>query len=100
MICGPTTLGAFLNSLQMGFKTLAIEKRSSEIWQLLGIFKREFYKFADLLSRTQTKAEEVTETIKKASDRTNMIQKKLSKVEYIEEGKDDDIKLIDSGDII
>ena len=54
-IAGPTTLGAFINSLQMGFKTLAIEKRSSEVWKLLGSVKFEFNKFGDVLKKTQDK---------------------------------------------
>lgn len=53
IICGPTTLSALLSSLQLGFKTLSIEKRSSEIWSLLGTFKQEFGKFVMLLQKTQ-----------------------------------------------
>jgi DNA recombination protein RmuC len=52
-VCGPTTLASLLNSLQMGFKTLTIEKRSSEVWNLLGAIKQEFGKFVDLLAKTQ-----------------------------------------------
>ena len=55
MVTGPTTLAALLNSLQMGFRTLAIGKRSSEVWELLGVVKTEFGKFGDTLARTKKK---------------------------------------------
>ncbi|MDD2445553.1 MAG: DNA recombination protein RmuC, partial [Clostridia bacterium] len=63
VVCGPTTLTALLNSLQLGFKTISIEKRSSEIWHLLGVFKQEFGRFADLLAKTQKKLTEASNTI-------------------------------------
>lgn len=80
ILCGPTTLGALLNSLQMGFKTLAVQKRSSEIWQLLSVFKTEFTKFTDLLGKTQKKIDEASETIEFATKKTRTIQRKLSTV--------------------
>jgi DNA recombination protein RmuC len=83
ILCGPTTLGALLNSLQMGFKTLAIEKRSSELWQLLSVFKSEFYKFSDLLTKTQKKISEAGETIEFAAKKTRTIERKLSTVAEI-----------------
>ena len=70
MVCGPTTLTALLNSLQMGFKTLAIEKRSSEIWNTLSMFKSEFTKFVDLLSKTQKKIDEASSTLDYATKKT------------------------------
>lgn len=87
MVCGPTTLTALLNSLQMGFKTLAIEKRSSEIWNTLSIFKLEFNKFVDLLSKTQKKIDEASNTLDFATKKTKTIQKKLKDVADIDPEK-------------
>ncbi len=84
MVCGPTTLTALLNSLQMGFKTLAIEKRSSEIWNTLSVFKMEFNKFVDLLSKTQKKIDEASNTLEFATKKTKTIQKKLKDVADID----------------
>ena len=86
MICGPTTLTALLNSLQMGFKTLAIEKRSSEIWNTLSVFKMEFNKFVDLLAKTQKKIDEASNTLDFATKKTKTIQKKLKDVADIDVG--------------
>lgn len=83
VVCGPTTLTALLNSLQLGFKTLSIEKRSSEIWQLLGVFKQEFGKFVELLSKTQKKLTEASNTIEFATKKSQTIQKKLKSVATI-----------------
>ena len=85
LIAGPTTLAALLNSLQVGFKTLAIQKRSREIWTLLSSFRTEFTRFAELLEATQKHMDKAAEGIHSASDKTFQIQKKLSKVELIEE---------------
>ena len=85
MVCGPTTLTALLNSLQMGFKTLAIEKRSSEIWNTLSVFKMEFGKFVDLLSKTQKKIDEASDTLEFATKKTKTIQRKLKDVADIEQ---------------
>jgi len=87
LVCGPSTLTALLNSLQMGFKTLAIEKRSSEVWQLLSVFKQEFTKFVDLLGKTQKKIDEASNTIEDATKKTRTIQRKLKDVVEIEDGK-------------
>ncbi len=87
MVCGPTTLTALLNSLQMGFKTLAIEKRSSEIWNTLSIFKLEFNKFVELLSKTQKKIDEASSTLDFATKKTKTIQRKLKDVADIDETK-------------
>ena len=83
LICGPTTLSAFLNSLQMGFKTLAIEKRSAEIWNMLSVFKKEFSTYVELLDKTQKKLNEASTTIEDASKKSQKISKQLSKVENI-----------------
>jgi DNA recombination protein RmuC len=83
VVTGPTTLAALLNSLQMGFRTLAIEKRSSEVWELLGVVKTEFGKFGDVLSKTKKKLQEASNTIDQATVRTRAIERKLRKVQEI-----------------
>ena len=80
IICGPTTISALLSSLQMGFKSLAIEKRSSEIWNMLSMFKKEFNVYVELLGKTQKKLYEATDTIENATKKSAKIQKQLSKV--------------------
>ncbi|WP_179402555.1 DNA recombination protein RmuC [Burkholderia guangdongensis] len=82
-ITGPTTLTALLNSLQMGFRTLAIEKRSSEVWQVLGAVKTEFGKFGDVLARTKSQLETVTRSIEAAEQRTRVMNRKLKQVEAL-----------------
>jgi DNA recombination protein RmuC len=82
-IVGPMNLVAYLNSLQMGFRTLAIEKRSSEVWQILGAVKNEFAKFNIMLSRTKKKLEEATNTIDSASVRTRAIERHLRGVQEL-----------------
>jgi len=83
VVTGPTTLAALLNSLQMGFRTLAIEKRSSEVWQLLGMVKTEFGKFGDVLAKTKKKLQEAGNTIDQAEVRTRAIERKLRDVQEI-----------------
>ena len=80
VVSGPTTLAALLNSLQMGFRTLAIEKRSSEVWELLGAVKTEFGKFGDVLARTKKKLKEASNTIGQAEVRTRAIERRLRDV--------------------
>jgi DNA recombination protein RmuC len=82
-IAGPTTLTALLNSLQMGFRTLAIERRSSEVWQVLGAVKTEFGKFGDVLAKTKAQLETVTRSIEAAETRTRMMNRKLRDVEAL-----------------
>ena len=83
VITGPTTLAALLNSLQMGFRTLAIEKRSSEVWELLGVVKTEFGKFGDVLAKTKKKLKEASNTIDQAEVRTRAIERKLRDVQQV-----------------
>ena len=83
VVTGPTTLAALLNSLQMGFRTLAIEKRSSEVWELLGSVKTEFGRFGDVLAKTKKKLQEASSSIDKAEVRTRAIERKLRKVEEV-----------------
>lgn len=82
-IAGPTTLAALLNSLQMGFRTLAIEKRSSEVWGVLGAIKTEFGKFGEALDATRKKLEQATKSIESAGIRTRQIERKLKGVEAL-----------------
>ncbi len=85
-VAGPSTMGALLNSLQLGFKTLAVQKRSAEVWQILNDVKREFDAFADVLEKTQTRLNQAnTELDKLVGVRTRKIQSQLSKVQKLEE---------------
>ncbi|MGE5422812.1 MAG: DNA recombination protein RmuC [Ignavibacteriales bacterium] len=84
-ITGPTTLAAFLNSLQMGFRTMTIEKRSSEVWTLLAAVKNEFGKFGTILEKTQKKLHEASATIEDAAKKSRTIEKKLNKVQQLPE---------------
>jgi DNA recombination protein RmuC len=81
--CGPTTLWALLNSLQMGFRTLAIERRSSEVWTLLGAVKTEFARFGDTLDLVQKKLGEASDKIDTARKGTRKIQRKLQDVQEL-----------------
>jgi DNA recombination protein RmuC len=82
ILTGPTTLSAFLNSLQMGFKTLVIEKRSSEVWQILAAIKTEFSKFGDVLKKTQDKLNQASSDLDDlVGTRTRQIQRKLQNVQ-------------------
>ncbi len=86
VIAGPTTMAALLNSLQMGFKTLAIQKRSSEVWKILGAVKTEFDTFAAVLSDTQKRLEQANDNLDKlVGVRTRQIQRKLNSVTSLEE---------------
>jgi DNA recombination protein RmuC len=80
-LAGPTTLCALLNSLQMGFRTLAIQRRSSEVWEVLGAVQSEFAKYAGTLARVQKKLEEAANTVDDAARRTRVLEKTLRKVE-------------------
>jgi DNA recombination protein RmuC len=86
-VAGPTTLTAILNSLQMGFRTLAIEKRSSEVWRVLGAVKTEFGKFGDLLARTRKQLETVGNTLGDAESKTRTIERKLRTVERLSDAQ-------------
>ena len=82
-IAGPTTLSAFLSSLQMGFRTLAIEKRSSEVWHLLGAVKTQFTLFGNILEKTQRKLKEASSSIEDAGQRSRVIERKLRDVQAL-----------------
>jgi DNA recombination protein RmuC len=86
-LAGPTTLLAILNSLQMGFRTLALEKRSSEVWQVLGAVKSEFSKFGDVLSRVKAQTQTVLNTLDQAQTRSNVMNRALRQVEAMPEAQ-------------
>jgi DNA recombination protein RmuC len=81
VIAGPTTLVALLNSLQVGFRTLAIEKRSGEVWKILGAVKAQFDAFGEILSRIQRKLQQATNEIETVGTKTRTMQRKLRDVE-------------------
>ena len=83
MLAGPTTLSAILQSLQMGFRTLALEKRSSEVWQLLGAVKTEFGKFGEVIDTLRRQIEAAANTIDKTGTRTRAIERKLRSVQEL-----------------
>jgi len=85
-ICGPTTLGALLNSLQMGFKTLAIQKQSSAVWEILGAVKTEFGKYGEILDKVQKKLTEASDSITHISVRKRAIDRKLRAVAELPAG--------------
>ena len=84
MVTGPTTLAATLSSLQMGFRTLAIEKRSSEVWQILGAAKAEFSKYGEVWDKLKKQLESAQNTVDQAGRRTRVIERKLRDVEAVE----------------
>ncbi|HYQ61297.1 MAG TPA: DNA recombination protein RmuC [Desulfatiglandales bacterium] len=83
VIAGPTTLWSILSSLQMGFRTLAIQKRSSEVWNLLGAVKTEWTKYGDVLDAVQKKLHQASDTIEKAKARSRAVGKKLRDVQEL-----------------
>ena len=100
VVTGPTTFIALLNSLQMGFRTLAIEKRSSEVWELLGVVKTEFSKFGNLLDRTNKKLQEISSTMDLASKKTRTIERKLRNVEALPVSDEKDFYELSSSNIL
>jgi DNA recombination protein RmuC len=86
-IAGPTTLFALLNSLRLGFRTLAIQKRSAEVWQLLGAVKTQFARFGEVLERVDQKLDAASKELGKATARTRTIEKRLGKVEELPEAE-------------
>ena len=85
VVAGPSTLSALLNALQMGFRTLAIQQRSSEVWKLLGAVRNDFDRFADTLEKTRQRLQQATESIDTAFTRTRSIQRRLDAVEAPED---------------
>lgn len=83
VLAGPTTLAALLNSLQMGFRTLAIQKRSSEVWKVLGAVKTEFGRFGDVLGKVKEKLDQASKQIEETQHRSRQIDKRLRDVEAL-----------------
>jgi DNA recombination protein RmuC len=86
-VVGPANLVAFLNSLQMGFRTLAIEKRSGEVWEMLSAVKTQFGAFGDMLDKTKKKLQEAANTIDKAGVRSRAIERKLKSFQELPHGQ-------------
>ncbi|MEO7129553.1 MAG: DNA recombination protein RmuC [Rhodoferax sp.] len=97
-LAGPTTLLAMLSSLQMGFRTLALEKRSSEVWQVLGAVKTEFGKFGDVLARVKSQTETVLNTLSSAEQRSRVMGKALRSVEALPQAESSRLIALDSPD--
>lgn len=95
IVTGPTTSAAILNSLQMGFRTLAIEKRAGEVWNLLGAVKTEFGAFGDLLDKTHKQLQAASNTIEGAARKTRTIERKLKDVQELP--KPETVKLLEDG---
>lgn len=96
LVAGPTTLAALLNSLQMGFRTLAIEKRSAEVWNLLGAVRTEFGKFGEMLDKTSKKLQEAGNHIEAAATRTRQMERKLKNVQALPSGEAQSLLGIDA----
>lgn len=90
-VAGPTTISAILNSFQMGFRTLAVEKRASEVWSLLGAVKTEFGNFGAILEKTQKKLQEASNTIDDAARKSRTIEKKLKNVQDLPSAKPENL---------
>ena len=90
-LTGPTTLAALLNSLQMGFRTLAIEQRSAEVWAVLGAVKTEFGRFGEALAHTRKKLDEASNSISKAETRTRQLSRRLREVEALPAGESEQL---------
>ena len=98
MICGPTTITAFLNTLRVGFRTIALDKKASEVWKVLGAVRTQYDKFEGLLFKVKKKIDEAGSTIEDAQKRNNIIQKNLKSVELIDSNEADSILGISLGD--
>ena len=91
MVAGPSTITALLNSLAMGFRTMAINKKANEVWKVLGAAKTQYDKFGDLLAKARKKIDEAGNVLDEAKGRNEQIQKKLRKVETLDSGEANDI---------
>ena len=98
LVAGPTTLAALLNSLQMGFRTLAIEKRSAEVWNLLGAVRTEFGKFGEMLDKTSKKLQEAGNHIEAAATRTRQMERKLKNVQALPSSESQGVLGLDGED--
>jgi DNA recombination protein RmuC len=98
ILSGPTTAAALINSLQVGFQTLAIQKKSAEVWKILSAIKHEFGKFGAVLDQTQKKLMEASNTIEKASHRSRQIEKRLSRVQDLPAPESQEILELEDSD--
>ncbi len=98
IVAGPTTLAALLNSLQMGFRTLAIERRSSEVWQLLGAVKTQFGQFGALLDKVHKKLDQASNTIDEAARKSRTIERRLKTVQEIPAGAASGLLALDAAE--
>lgn len=98
MVAGPTTLAALLSSLQMGFRTLAIEQRAAEVWEVLGAVKTEFGKFGRVLERLKKQLDAAANTVSKAETRTRAMERRLESVEKLPEGESPDVLSLPLGE--
>lgn len=89
MVCGPTTITAFLNTLRMGFRTIALDKRAAEVWKVLGAAKTQYETFETVLGKVRKKLDEAGNTLDEAQRRNNIIRKNLRKVEQLEAEESD-----------
>ncbi|MGW8267154.1 MAG: DNA recombination protein RmuC, partial [Longimicrobiales bacterium] len=97
VVAGPTTLAAILSSLRMGFQTLAIEKRASEVWEVLGAVKTEFGKFGEVLSKVKRQLGTVKRTIDQAEVRTRAMERRLRSVEQLPDTEAEEILALEAG---
>ena len=95
MIAGPSTITALLNSLAMGFRTMAINEKANEVWKTLGVAKKQYSLFGDLLAKARKKVEEAGKALDDANHRNDVIQKHLRKVETLDSAENSDILGID-----
>lgn len=95
-ITGPTTLTAFISSLQLGFHALAIEKQTSEVWKILASVKSEFGKFGDILAKTNKKIQEVANTMKEAESKSRNLERKLNKVDSLAYSNSNDLPQLEN----
>ncbi len=96
VLAGPTTLAAILSSLRMGFQTLAIEKRASEVWEVLGAVKTEFGKFGEVLDRVKKQLRTASRTIEQAGVRTRAMERRLRSVEELPAAESQDLLSLES----
>lgn len=97
MICGPMTITAFLNTLRMGFRTIALDKRAAEVWKILGAAKTQYENFETVLAKAKKKIDEAGNTLEDAQHRNAIIRRKLKQVEELEVGEADDVLALAAG---
>ena len=91
MVAGPSTITALLNSLAMGFRTMAINEKANEVWKVLGAAKTQYEKFGDLLEKARKKVDEAGKVLDEADHRNSIIQKNLRKIETLDNSEANDI---------